>query len=66
MTRLPYRPLLIGLPLALVAGALAGVAGAADGSHRSAGTVSITTVSNRADLVSAGDALIRLSAPRGA
>jgi hypothetical protein len=56
-----HRPLLIGLPLALVAGALTGGAIASPGA--SAGPVRITTLSDRADLVSGGDVLVRISAP---
>jgi hypothetical protein len=45
--------------LALVAGTLAGIPGAS----AAEGAVTIATVSNRADLVSAGDVLVRLRTP---
>ena len=63
--RLLHRPLLIGLPLALVAGALTGGAVASPGGSAGAGagSVRITTVSDRADLVSGGDVLVRITAP---
>jgi hypothetical protein len=53
------RMLLLGTCLALVAGVLTGTSGAT----RATGDVQITTVSNRADLVSAGDVLIRVTTP---
>ncbi len=59
--RMTHRPLLLGLPIALVAGTLAGVAAASPHAH--SGVVSIATLSDRADLVSGGDALVRISAP---
>ena len=59
--RLGNRPLLFGLPLVLVAGTLAGAAVAS--SRAAAGPVTITTLSNRADLVSGGDVLVRINAP---
>lgn len=55
-----HRPLLFGFPILLVAGTLAGAALA---QPRAAGSeVHITTLSNRADLVSGGDALVRIGA----
>jgi hypothetical protein len=54
------RMVVQGACLALCAGTLTGISGAA-----SAGTVRIQTVSNRADLVSAGDVLLRVTPPRG-
>ncbi|HEU5033158.1 MAG TPA: DUF6351 family protein [Mycobacteriales bacterium] len=56
------RPVLLGLPLALVASVLTG-SSLASGSGATA--VTISTVSNRADLVSGGDVLVRLRVPRG-
>ena len=58
---MPHRPLLFGLPLLLVAGTLAGAASATP--HVPTGPVTITTVSDRADLVSGGDVLVRIAAP---
>jgi hypothetical protein len=55
-----HRPLLFGLPLALVAGTLASAALAQP--RATPGVVHITTLGNRADLVSGGDALVRISA----
>ena len=59
--RTTHRAVLYGLPLVLVAGTLAGAAVASP--RTSGGSVRITTVSDRADLVSGGDALVRISAP---
>src|SRR5207237_323654 len=50
-----------GLCLVLVGGTLTGISGAAP----SGGKLRIATVSNRADLVSAGDVLLRVTTPRG-
>src|SRR6476619_3481421 len=52
------RTVLLAVPGALVAGALAGVSSAS-----SPGDIRISTVSTRADLVSGGDALVRISTP---
>jgi hypothetical protein len=60
--RLPRRPLLVGLPLVLVAGTLTGIS-AATPSAGSRGEVRISTLSVRPDLVSGGDVLVRLFAP---
>src|SRR5438445_464152 len=60
--RLPYRPVTLGLPLVLLAGVLSGVSLATTSSAGS-GVVQITTVSNRADLISGDDALVRITAP---
>src|SRR3954468_12249809 len=57
------RSVLLALPGALVAGALVGTSSA--GGHRSGGMVRISTVSDRADLISGGDALIRVAVPGG-
>src|SRR3954451_22406183 len=57
------RSVLLALPGALVAGALVGTSAA--GGHRSGGVVRISTVSDRADLISGGDALIRVAVPGG-
>src|SRR4051812_41258982 len=54
------RSVLLALPVALVAGALAGIS-AASGVHSGRVPVSISTVSTRADLVSGGDALVRIA-----
>jgi hypothetical protein len=62
--RLPHRPVLLGLPLVLVAGALTGVS-VASAKGASAGVVRISTLSNRADLVSAGDVLLKVRVPHG-
>ncbi|HET7530585.1 MAG TPA: DUF6351 family protein [Mycobacteriales bacterium] len=56
---LARRSLLVVFPLALVAGTLAGVSSASS----AAGVVRISTVSNRADLISGNDALVRITAP---
>src|SRR5437016_7827753 len=56
------RPVLLGLPVVLVAGTLSAVSMAS----ASAGVVQIRTLSTRADLVSGGDALVKVSVPRGA
>src|SRR3954466_4228754 len=56
------RSVLFVVPAALVAGALAGVSSAA-GAHAGRIPVQISTVSNRADLISGGDALVRISVP---
>src|SRR3954470_933100 len=53
------RALLALLPAALVSGVLVGVSSAGS----SSGPVRIATVSDRADLVSGGDALVRLTTP---
>jgi hypothetical protein len=53
------RTILFAVPAALIVTALVGVSSASSG-H---GDVRITTVSNRADLISGGDALVRLSTP---
>ncbi|HET6816044.1 MAG TPA: DUF6351 family protein [Mycobacteriales bacterium] len=53
------RPVLFAVPLALIAGAFAGVS-SASGGH---GDVRISTLSNRADLVSGEDVLIRVTTP---
>src|SRR3954463_15469962 len=55
---LPRRSVLLALPGALIAGALAGVSSAT-----SPGDLRIATVSDRADLVSGHDVLIRVTAP---
>src|SRR5437764_1404057 len=60
--RLPYRPVTLGLPLVLLAGVLSGVSLATTSSAGS-GVVQITTVSNRADVISGDDALVRITAP---
>jgi len=57
------RFLLLGLPVALTASAVATVSVRA---AASTGQVSITTLSNRADLVSGGDVLVRVGLPSGA
>src|SRR3954451_20953871 len=59
--RPPHRPLLLGLPLVLVAAGLTGVSVAAN--RATPGDVRISTLSNRADLVSAGDVLVRVRTP---
>ena len=59
--RLPYRTVTLGLPLVLLAGALTGVSIA--NSTASGGVIKITTVSNRADLISGDDALVQITAP---
>jgi hypothetical protein len=59
--RLSNRPVLFGLPLVLIAGTLTGAAVASP--HQAAGVVRITTVSDRADLISGGDVLVRITAP---
>src|SRR3954452_14472952 len=51
------RSVLLALPGALVAGALVGTSAAVG--DRSGGVVRISTVSDRADLISGGDALVR-------
>src|SRR4051794_20433677 len=63
MRRLPLlrRSVLLAIPPALVAGALAGTSIAGTGG--AGGAVRISTVSNRADLVSGGDALVRITTP---
>ncbi|MDQ1698090.1 MAG: hypothetical protein QOJ03_3443 [Frankiaceae bacterium] len=61
--RLPHRPVLWGLPLVLVAATLTGVSVASPGG--AAGGVRISTLSNRADLVSAGDVLVKVTVPHG-
>ncbi|MDX6234586.1 MAG: hypothetical protein QOH68_3694, partial [Nocardioidaceae bacterium] len=53
------RTIVQGTCLALVAGVLSGISGAAP----AGGSVRIAAVSNRADLVSAGDVLLRITAP---
>src|SRR4051794_32552120 len=58
--RLFNRPFLLGMPLVLIAGTLAGAAVAAP--NAAAGEVHITTLSTRADLVSGGDVLARIGA----
>jgi len=60
--RLSRRVLLSAVPLALVAGTLVGVSQAASGGS---GVVQLSTVSDRANLISGGDALVRLSVPSG-
>ena len=55
------RPTVMTVAATLVAGLLVGVSAA--GPSGTSGKVRITTVSNRADLVSAGDVLLRLSTP---
>jgi hypothetical protein len=56
-----HRPVTVGLPLVLIAGVLGGVSLAT--SSAASGVVQITTVSNRADLISGEDALVRITAP---
>jgi len=56
------RALLVALPIALAAGTVTVASLAAPAP---AGTLRIATVSNRADLISGGDALIRITAPSG-
>jgi hypothetical protein len=53
------RSVLFALPAALIAGVLAGISSAGP----AAGDVRISTLSNRADLVSGEDALVRISTP---
>jgi hypothetical protein len=53
------RSVLFALPTALIAGVLAGISSAGP----AAGDVRISTLSNRADLVSGEDALVRISTP---
>ena len=60
--RLSHRPVLAGLPLTLVAGTLTGVSIASS----AGGVVQIKTLSVRADLVSGGDALVKIAVPQGA
>src|SRR4051794_8683030 len=56
---MPHRPVLVLLPLTLVAGTLTGVSIASP----STGDVHISTLSVRADLVSGGDALVKVGMP---
>jgi hypothetical protein len=60
-TRSLRRPVLLGLPIVLVAGTLAAVSLASAPSD----AVRIQTLSDRADLVSGGDALVRVTVPAG-
>src|SRR3954453_10059188 len=59
---MPHRPVLVLLPLTLVAGTLTGVS---IGSPAT-GDVHISTLSVRADLVSGGDALVKVGMPASA
>ncbi|MDQ1705958.1 MAG: hypothetical protein QOF18_2324, partial [Frankiaceae bacterium] len=63
--RPPLRPLVLGLPLVLIAGTLTGVS-LASSARGHAGVVRIATLSDRADLISAGDALVKVTVPAGA
>jgi hypothetical protein len=63
LVRLRRRPIRLGLLVALVAGVLVGPAPAP--ASGSSSTVAIETLSNRADLISGDDALVRITAPGG-
>ncbi len=68
-TRVPLRAWTVGIVVVLLAGLLVVTAASEKGgaaASRSLGKVRIQVLSNRADLVSGGDVLVRITAPRRA